>query len=161
LFFWVPSFVPQVFTIRRPLVQFRGFETDNFLSIWQMVVWTLSVMWRKQIRPWGNSGAKLKFLESTPIQMLSPGGSIRGKLTQDLPLGCLQGGGGRGGRRGNRCGRPSCLSYLDPPRPVRGQVQRLRLRGSAGEWEHLMFPLTGRCSLFRKTNFIWCNTFID
>ena len=32
------------------------------------------------------------FLSQIFIQMLSPGGSICGRLTYDLPLGCLQGG---------------------------------------------------------------------
>jgi len=45
--------------------------------------------------PWGrlggNPGANSWFLWSTPIQMLPPGGSICGRLTRDLPLGCLQG----------------------------------------------------------------------
>ena len=43
-------------------------------------------------RPGGDPGADRWFLESTPIQMLPPEGSICGRLTRDLPLGCLQGG---------------------------------------------------------------------
>ena len=42
--------------------------------------------------PGDNPGANRWFLESTPIQMLPPEGSICGKLTSDLPLGCLKGG---------------------------------------------------------------------
>jgi len=37
-------------------------------------------------------GANRWFLESTPIQMLPPGGGICGRLTYDLPLDYLQGG---------------------------------------------------------------------
>ena len=42
--------------------------------------------------PGDNPGANRWFLKSTPIQMLPPGGSICGRWTWDLPLGCLQGG---------------------------------------------------------------------
>ena len=42
--------------------------------------------------PWRQPRGKLMFSESTPTQMLPPGGSICGRLTEDLPLGCLQGG---------------------------------------------------------------------
>ena len=38
--------------------------------------------------PWANRFP----IWSTPSQTLPPGGSICGRLTQDLPLGCLQGG---------------------------------------------------------------------
>jgi len=43
-------------------------------------------------RPGGDPGAKRSFLSSTPIHMLPRRGSICGRLTYDLPLGCLQGG---------------------------------------------------------------------
>ena len=43
-------------------------------------------------RPGGNPGANRWFLKSTPIQMPPESGVICGTLTQDLPLGCLQGG---------------------------------------------------------------------
>ena len=36
--------------------------------------------------------AKMSAQFASPIQMLPPGGSICGRLTQDLPMGCLQGG---------------------------------------------------------------------
>ena len=42
--------------------------------------------------PGDNLGTNRWFLQSTSIQMLPPGGSICGRLTQDLPLGCFQGG---------------------------------------------------------------------
>ena len=43
-------------------------------------------------RPGGNPGANGWFLQSTPIQMPPKSGGICGRLTYDLPLGCLQGG---------------------------------------------------------------------
>ena len=48
--------------------------------------------WLQVYRPGGNPGANRCFFNSTPTQMLPPGGSICGRLTEDLPLGCLQGG---------------------------------------------------------------------
>jgi len=42
--------------------------------------------------PVDNPGANRWFLQSTPIQMLPPEGSICWRLTRDLPLGCLQDG---------------------------------------------------------------------
>ena len=42
--------------------------------------------------PGGDPRANEWFLQSTPIHMLPPGGSICGRLTSDLPLCCLQGG---------------------------------------------------------------------
>ena len=46
------------------------------------------------LHPGGNPGANRWFLWSTPMQMLPLGGSISGRLTKDLPLGCLQEGEG-------------------------------------------------------------------
>ena len=43
------------------------------------------------VRAGGNPGANGWFLESTPIQMLPRSGGICGRLTEDLPLGYLQG----------------------------------------------------------------------
>ena len=38
-------------------------------------------------------------------------------------------------------GAPHASAWiLDPPGPLRGQDKRLRLRGSAGEWEDLDYP---------------------
>jgi len=42
--------------------------------------------------PGDTPGANRWFLLSTPIQMLPLGGRIIGRSTEDLPLGCLQGG---------------------------------------------------------------------
>ena len=47
---------------------------------------------RTPIRPGGNLGAERQLLDPTPIQMLPLRGSICGRLTWDLFLGCLQGG---------------------------------------------------------------------
>ena len=47
----------------------------------------------KVAHPGDNSGANRWFLKLTPVQMLPLGGSICGRLTKNLPLGCLQGGG--------------------------------------------------------------------
>ena len=44
------------------------------------------------IHPGDNPEANIWFLYPTLIQMLPPGGSVCGRLTSDLPLGCLQGG---------------------------------------------------------------------
>ena len=49
-----------------------------------------AVGWR--VHTGDNLEANRKSLKSTPTQMLTPGGSICGRLTSDLPLGCLQGG---------------------------------------------------------------------
>ena len=55
--------------------------------------------------PWANGW----FLLSTLIQMLPPGGSVFGRLTSDLPLGCLQGG------EVQRRGRPRSRSSRNGP----------------------------------------------
>jgi len=47
---------------------------------------------REEDHPGGNPGANKWFLESTPIRMPPESGGICGRLTQDLPLGYLQGG---------------------------------------------------------------------
>ena len=52
--------------------------------------------------PRDNPGANRWFLQSTPVQILPPGGSICGRLPSDLPLGCLQGGFATSSARGAR-----------------------------------------------------------
>ena len=48
---------------------------------------------RREVHHPGDSpGANRWFLKSTPIQILPAGGGICGRLSPDLPLGCLQGG---------------------------------------------------------------------
>ena len=47
---------------------------------------------RQPSRPGGNPGAYRWFLQSTPLQFPPESGGICGRLTSDLPLGCLQGG---------------------------------------------------------------------
>ena len=41
---------------------------------------------------WRDPGANRWFLKSTPIQMPPQSGGICGRMTEDLPLGCLRGG---------------------------------------------------------------------
>ena len=57
----------------------------------------MKLVWRVvRGHPGDNPGANRWFLKSASIQMPPPGGGICGRLTQDLLLGCLQGGYGRG-----------------------------------------------------------------
>ena len=84
--------------------------------------------------PWRHPVANRWFLLSTPIQMLPPGGSICGRLTQYLPMGCLQGGSTkhpsfRGSRKAHNLFWPIAIATFEAPSPIRYGYTRQHFGG--------------------------------